>query len=248
MFGFRLRQGNIQIGRNSAVNHLFKENRGNSYFVGEIFAVDRRLIPNSQRDYFNENEQRKYLEDCLREFFSETLQNLYYKANDVKNAFRRLQAYNDERVKLENKQKKGFLNKEEEVKAHKTVEEALKDRDNALKRLNRLYNQATSCEGAFKAVFKAIQKNYEEKGVTLPAGEPETNPLAQPGTSANAQEGKTDPNGQEPVRQKTKYFTDNLNKLDRKQRKLVRDIMALVKKVVPNSIEEIQNEIIKKYG
>lgn len=51
MRGLRVRSGNIQIGNDDVVQNLFKENRGNYYFVGEIFAEDDKLIPNSQRDY-----------------------------------------------------------------------------------------------------------------------------------------------------------------------------------------------------
>ena len=63
MRGLRVRSANIQIGNDDVVQELFKENRGNYYFVGEIFAVDEGLIPNSQRDYFNEKEIRVRFED-----------------------------------------------------------------------------------------------------------------------------------------------------------------------------------------
>lgn len=69
MRGLRLRSSNIQIGNDDVLKDLFKENRGNYYFVGEVFAVSKNLIPNSQRDYFNENETRVMLEDKLRNYF-----------------------------------------------------------------------------------------------------------------------------------------------------------------------------------
>lgn len=53
MRGLRLRKENIQIGSEDALQKLFKEDRGQHYFVGEVFAVSKDLIPNSQRDYFN---------------------------------------------------------------------------------------------------------------------------------------------------------------------------------------------------
>ena len=58
MRGLRVRSANIQLGNDDALQPLFKENRGNYYFVGEVFAASRNLIPNSQRNYFNENETR----------------------------------------------------------------------------------------------------------------------------------------------------------------------------------------------
>ena len=68
-YGLRVRSANIQLGDDAALSGLFKENRGNYYFVGEVFAVSKALIPNSQRNYFNENEARVLFEDELRSYF-----------------------------------------------------------------------------------------------------------------------------------------------------------------------------------
>ena len=89
MRGIRLRSGNIQIGDESTLQHLFKEGRGNFYFVGEVFAVNEGLIPNSQRDYFNENPTRILFEDELRTYFYDVLHKLYYSANKIKNAYKK---------------------------------------------------------------------------------------------------------------------------------------------------------------
>src|ERR1035437_1403534 len=53
--GIRLRKGNIQIGLEDCLEKFHKEKRGNSYFFGEIHAIDPLLIPNSRRDYFVDN-------------------------------------------------------------------------------------------------------------------------------------------------------------------------------------------------
>ena len=57
----RLRKENIQIGDEATIGYpkYFKEQRGNSYFVGEVFAIDNGLIPNARRDYFNPNPATK---------------------------------------------------------------------------------------------------------------------------------------------------------------------------------------------
>ena len=60
--GLRLRKDNIQIGDEDVLQRLFKEDRGTHYFIGEVHAVSRALIPNSQRDYFNENQMRNTFE------------------------------------------------------------------------------------------------------------------------------------------------------------------------------------------
>ena len=46
MRGLRVRSSNIQLGNDDTLQDLFKENRGNYYFVGEVFAVSKNLIPN----------------------------------------------------------------------------------------------------------------------------------------------------------------------------------------------------------
>lgn len=93
MRGLRVRSANIQLGNDDALQPLFREKRGNYYFVGEVFAVSRNLIPNSQRDYFNENETRVLFEDLLREYFYDVLHKLYYEANRVKNDYKRQEEY-----------------------------------------------------------------------------------------------------------------------------------------------------------
>ena len=93
MRGLRVRSANIQLGNDDALQPLFKENRGNYYFVGEVFAASRNLIPNSQRNYFNENETRVLFEDLLREYFFDVLHKLYYEANRVKNDYKRQEEY-----------------------------------------------------------------------------------------------------------------------------------------------------------
>lgn len=53
--GLRLRAGNIQIGETALMEELFSEVRFNSWCVGEVHVVDRRLVPNGRRDHFEQN-------------------------------------------------------------------------------------------------------------------------------------------------------------------------------------------------
>ena len=82
----RLRTGNIQIGNAETLKHLFIEPRGIKYFIGEVHVVDTNLIPNSRRDYFEENDACNALEIALREYFVE-LHNIYHYALEIKGAF-----------------------------------------------------------------------------------------------------------------------------------------------------------------
>ena len=53
--GIRLRKGNILIGDHQTLNVVFKDARFNGWSIGEIFAIDKQLIPNARRDNFEKN-------------------------------------------------------------------------------------------------------------------------------------------------------------------------------------------------
>lgn len=53
--GIRLRKGNILIGDHQTMNVVFKDARFNGWSIGEIFVVDKLLVPNARRDNFEKN-------------------------------------------------------------------------------------------------------------------------------------------------------------------------------------------------
>ena len=235
MYGFRLRQGNIQIGDNTAVASLFKEDRGNSYFIGEIFTVDKNLIPNSQRNYFNETPARINLEEQLRVFFYDELHRLYHVANETKNHYRKLEAYNDAVAKLQEKHAKGFVDKKEQSRMEATVEDARKKKDAAKKKLEKTVETLTTSSTLTpeQRVQKEIQYKFEKKNVS---------------SATKKAERKETEIVEQKEEKKSKYFTDNLSKLDKSKRKLVGQIMGIVSQIAPENIaEEIQAAIEKEF-
>ncbi len=54
--GLRLRKGNILIGDYQTLNVAFKDSRFNGWSMGEIYAIDKDLIPNARRDNFEKNQ------------------------------------------------------------------------------------------------------------------------------------------------------------------------------------------------
>ena len=90
----RLRKGNIQIGGKNVLQDFFTEVRGTYYFVGEVFAADKNLIPNSQRDYFIPNGTRETFEAALRDYFKE-LYRLYHGASEINSAKKKIRDYRD---------------------------------------------------------------------------------------------------------------------------------------------------------
>ncbi len=63
--GLRARAGNIQIGSDNIFNHLFHETRFNGWCVGEVHIVDRRIVPNGRRDYFEPGPHLRNLENHI---------------------------------------------------------------------------------------------------------------------------------------------------------------------------------------
>lgn len=53
--GVRVRVGNIQIGDQTILEQIFPESRFNSWTVGEVHVLDRRIVPNGRRDEFEAN-------------------------------------------------------------------------------------------------------------------------------------------------------------------------------------------------
>ena len=221
MRGLRVRSANIQLGNDDVLTDLFKENRGNYYFVGEVFAVDRQLVPNSQRDYFNENEARVLFEDSLRVYFFDVLHKLYYEANRVKNDYKRQEEYLAIVSEYQKKEQSGFVNDEERQKLQFDIEKAKRSAEEARKRLDKLDNDDTS--SPISEVRKRIGRTYEADKLKKKA------------------EGVTvTPKTEE---KKKTFVTDSLSKLSRSERKLVSKILTIITDVAP---KEIAEQIIDK--
>ena len=217
MRGLRVRSANIQLGNDDALQPLFKENRGNYYFVGEVFAASRNLIPNSQRNYFNENETRVLFEDLLREYFFDVLHKLYYEANRVKNDYKRQEEYLSKVAEYQKKeQEKGFVNEEERQKLQFDIDRAKKSAEEARKRLDKL--DSSDSASPLSEVRKSIGKKYAADALKKKA---ETT------TVATNDDDKKKP-----------FVTTGMSKLSRSERKLVGKILSIITDIAPKDIAE----------
>jgi len=164
MRGLRLRKENLQIGDENVLQKLFKEDRGNNYFIGEVFAVSKQLIPNSQRDYFNENTERIIFEEKLQDFFEEKLQKIYRIASDINSANKEIKILE----KLENEyntmeKEKRFIDSEHKRKKERDIEEAQVKAKNAKERIKKIIEKS---DITTKKVIEEINKIKEEKNTT----------------------------------------------------------------------------------
>ena len=224
MRGLRVRSGNIQLGHDDALQDLFKESRGNYYFVGEVFAVSKDLIPNSQRDYFNENETRVLFEDCLREYFFDVLHKLYYEANRVKNDYKRQEEYLAKVTEYQKKEKEqGFVNEEERQKLQFDIDKAKKNAEDARKRLDKL--DISDTNSPLFEVHKSIGQKYSANKLKEQAEN----------TIVVIEDEK-----------KKAFVTSNMSKLSRSERKIVSKILSIINEIAPKDIAEQIIEKIKE--
>lgn len=222
MRGLRVRSSNIQLGNDDALQDLFKESRGNYYFVGEVFAVSKDLIPNSQRDYFNENETRVLFEDLIREYFFDVLHKLYYEANRVKNDYKRQEEYLAKVTEYQKKEKEqGFVNEEERQKFQFDIDKAKKSAEEARKRLDKLDNSDSN--SPMSEVRKSIGQKYGADNLKKQA---ETTIIVM-----------------EDEDKKKNFVTSNMSKLSRSERKIVSKILSIINDIAP---KDIADQIIEK--
>ena len=137
--GLRLRKENIQIGENDTLRNMFTREaskRGNNYFVGEIFATSRELIPNSQRAYFNENPTRIEFEHKLKDYFNNTLYYIYYEGSDINSSIKKINSYYDKASDFKRKNANGvFLTSEEFEREERELKTKEKEAEKAQKNL-----------------------------------------------------------------------------------------------------------------
>lgn len=210
----RLRKSNIQIGEENALSHLHKEPRGNGYFIGEIHAVGDELIPNSERSYFNENEECKELEREIRKYFEDVLYKLYYNANEIKNAVKRLEEAKELKDTITAKRISGFAGHNEEKKLTTQYETAVKNAIDGQRKLERFAEKAKENE-LLSRVFTSIVQNYSSRESSNTVSTPE--PIIPP---------------------KKVFRTDKLTKLDKNQRKFLGNIFDIIHKVLPPDLAE----------
>ena len=149
MRGIRLRKDNIQIGTEDALQPLFKEERGIHYFVGEVFGVSKDLIPNAQRDYFNENPMRIEFERRLKTYFKDSLHKVYHDGSEVNSAFKKIDEAEKKERDFEEKKSSGyFVDASHAKKAEEDVRKAKAEAQKAERLIERKKNNDSDDQSA----------------------------------------------------------------------------------------------------
>ena len=218
--GIRLRKGNIQIGLEDTLVKLFKEPRGTKYFFGEVHAVSSELIPNARRDYFLDNSDLRTFEKLIRNKFEE-LHKLYYFSSKIRNEKKKIDDFITFTKEFEEKTNKdGFTNKEEQNNFQERFETIKEKAIIAEKELEKAEEKANNSSTAQKKVFKKVVGDNEPKVEKVNISEE---------------------NG------KTKYMTDDISRLNRKDRKLVSKILSVIDSVLTKELaENLKTKIVEE--
>ena len=238
MRGIRLRKGNIQIGdEQTFTSHgFYKESRGAQYFVGEVFAVHPDLIPNARRDYFNLNNTCRTFEEKLRPLLYDKFYQLYHRANDSKNAFKRMQEYEDAKSQYEEKEiNNEFISSDERQNEEKKLKEKEKQAREAKRKLDSWKEKYKNDD-----VLSKIYESQDEKYKTI--------------SSSNT---KVKNNGSKVGNSRTKstesrkkkrdaYLTSDLTQYSKKEQKLISHIYTILKEILPPDLAEPTVAIIQE--
>ena len=218
--GIRLRKDNIQIGSDYTLVKFFREQRGNYYFFGEVHAFNRDLIPNARRDYFKDNETCQLFEKKIQEIFHTELHKLYYESSKIRSANKDVQSFINFKREIEEKEKTGYINKEEKEECTKTLEKRRQKAIKAKKTLEKIKTEVKDIDSPVKEIFKRAVDTEEVKLKTIENDE---------------------------ENQKPSYRTDKLSKLSKKERKFLSKLFAIIRKnlspdLAENLIEKIEEE------
>lgn len=231
MRGLRLRKENIQIGDDDALKKLFKEDRGPHYFVGEVFAVSKYLIPNSQRDYFNENDSRITFEQRVRRYFNDELTRLYRDGSEINSAYDKISAYEKKASEFQQKQKNGdFIDDDHKQQAAQAVEKAKK---NAEKAQNEIEKKKQRIDQDPSNPANRIISRIEEERKHQEAEEK---------TNTEIQSKKTDDDKGQKA-DKASHRVDKLTSVQKRDRKLLSKIFSII---YASTDEETAEKIITK--
>lgn len=212
--GLRLRKSNIAIGLSERMTDVFRlasesYARFNRYLMGEVHIQDASVIPNAQRDDFEETPEWCDILDRLVQFAKERSREAHSLSEGRNADVEKLLAAADRQLdEVAKKQRTGLASKSEQEKLDKTIGKHI--------------SKIESAEKADRSEEerKRLAKKREELQEAL-----------------------------EKISSETEFTAQNLkSSLNKKERKIVSDIISLLYDVLDNSNFEMAREaILKKY-
>ncbi len=214
--GLRLRRNNIQIGDENRLEELFGKNPSDTrfqfYVVGEVYALHQDLIPNGRRDDFEDGETYRVFKDKLKPICAE-IKRLANQTSDLASAQRRIKSYEDELEEFKQKQKKGFVSQEEQLKSIQELQNKQKRAEDGKKKIERVSQKLAEQteETPLAKIFDDVVKPDARKIKEVQTISLDTKPV---------------------------FRTDKLTKLSNAERKLLSKVFVIIKNVLSSELSE----------
>ena len=239
MRGIRIRSGNIQIGDGLSLQGIFNETRGAKYFIGELFTLSKGLIPNSQRDYFNDTEARFELEEQLKKYAKDVLYPLYRKGSQMNGIIKQLEQKTETELKLTQKLSKGAISKGELEEDRKKLESIATEKKKLIDSIDDLIQTdqdsesgrviakiAVARKASFDKRFEELKKEYEQ--IEPPNGQKSTGRRKHCSTRNDC---------------KITFRANRLNSLNRNEQKLIGRVFEVISASIQD--DDIKEKVIK---
>jgi hypothetical protein len=136
--GIRLRANNIQIGDYNTFSRIFEKvrkthSRFNGWFSGEVHILDAHVIPNSRRDFFEDNEAWRESERTLIEWAKDLARRAYQNSSDRNRPVELIEDDADEFIQqFEKEAVQGFTSESEREQALQDVADREQQIDKAI--------------------------------------------------------------------------------------------------------------------
>jgi molecular chaperone HtpG len=227
----RIRKANIQIddGIKFRERKLHKEDRGNSYFIGEVMAVHKNLTPNARRDYFNENSARIKFETLIKTYFYQTLHKLYQAASDARSTYKSIEEYKSAVQVFKEKETTGFSGSFERQQAEVELEKKRKAKEGAERKIKKFEQEAADGHDPLVAQVRSSVREKVVSALQSRVLRPEV-------SSSSFYRGKES---------KPRYLTDDLSCYPKETRKIISRIYDIIQQKAPEIATELITHIQK---
>jgi hypothetical protein len=166
--GLRLRSGNVQVGDHTLLESMFPESRFNSWAIGEVHVVDRKVLPNGRRDHF---EQSSHFDNLLNQL-TPSIREIARRCRDSSIARKWIRDFE--------LQKTAILEDIKVVRRGALTKKALRSRSDSIAK-------------ALKAIGKIVATRHIDEGTRLALSEQAAALNARVGKVLGAEAAETDP-------------------------------------------------------
>ena len=215
--GIRIRKGNIEIGDNLTVQRFFSDERFHHYFVGEIHVVSNDLTPNGQRDYFDTSPTLHIFEEKMYKI-AYKLARLCHDTSAVNSALEKIGKYELQMEEFKAKEADGkFLSPTHEQEERRKLEDLAEKADSSKEALKKIEKKAAEDDALSRILKHRI-------------------PEAIAGISPSSNDDQSQKNEGSKKNGKKRYLTHGFSTLNRKERKIVGDILEIINKILTPDI------------